>query len=125
MKIVITGAGEGLGREISNQLKDNELILIDYDENKLKDVAKKIDAKYYVCDLTNSEEIKNTCGEILTTNKKIDVLINCAGVWLNEQVEKDLEQYKNMILVNSFWTYCYDSINYAKIYGTKRGLIII
>jgi short-subunit dehydrogenase len=102
MRIVITGAADGLGREITNQFKDNDLILIDYNEVKLKEIAKKMSANSYICDLSSAEEIKVACDDIKKRFKEIDVLINCAGVWLDESKETDLEKYKNMILVNLF-----------------------
>lgn len=124
MKIVITGAADGLGREIANQLKENELILIDYDEPRLKDIAKKLKATSYLCDLTKSSEISEVCRDILSKNNKIDILINCAGVWINEQVETNLEQYRNMILINLFAPIAIIQLLLPKFIKQKKGLII-
>src|SRR5574344_943820 len=124
MKIILTGAADGLGKEIANQLKENELILIDNDETKLKETAKKINAKYYICDLTKPEDVNNVCNEILKLNNKIDILINCAGVWLNEQVETDLEKYRNMILVNLFGPIAMIQCLMPNFIKQKKGLII-
>jgi short-subunit dehydrogenase len=124
MKIVITGAADGLGREIANQLKEHELILIDYDEPRLKDIAKRIKANSYVCDLTKSAEITEVCRDILAKNTKIDILINFAGVWLDEQKESNLEQYRNMILVNLFSPIAMIQSLLPKFIKQKKGLII-
>lgn len=124
MKIVITGAADGLGREIAIQLKEHELILIDYDQPKLEDIAKKLKAKSYICDLAKTEEVSAVCKDILAQNKHIDALINCAGVWLNEQTETDLGKYRNMILVNLFSPIAMIQCLLPKFMGQKKGLII-
>lgn len=124
MKIVITGAADGLGREIAMQLKEHELILIDYNEPKLNDIATKLKAKTYVCDLAKSEAIAVICNEIISKNKRVDILINCAGVWLNEQSETDLEKYRNMILVNLFSPIAMIKSLLPKFMSQKKGLII-
>ena len=104
MKIVITGAADGLGRELARKLSDNKLVLIDYAEDKLKEVAKEHNCEYYVCDLSSSEQVEKTCNEILKNNEDLDVLINCAGAWVNERAELNLSKLRNMILVNVFGT---------------------
>jgi short-subunit dehydrogenase len=124
MVIVLTGAADGLGREIATQLKGNELILIDCAEEKLKEVAKATKAKFFVCDLTKPENIEKTCREILISNGKIDVLINCAGVWLDEANETNLARYKNMILVNLFGPIAMTKLLLPRFRQQGSGLII-
>ena len=124
MKIVITGAADGLGRELANKLKENELILIDYAEDKLKAVSKELKCKFYVCDISNSEQVKSVCKTILTENETIDILINCAGVWVNEQGELNLEKLRNMILVNIFGTIAITSCFLEKFKKQNKGLIV-
>jgi short-subunit dehydrogenase len=124
MKIVITGAADGLGREIAVGLKSHSLILIDYDKEKLFEVAKKLKAEAHVCDLSQADEITEVCKDILANNSKIDVLINCAGVWLNESKEKNLEKYKNMILVNLFGPIGMIKSLMPRFLKQKSGLII-
>ena len=124
MKIIITGAADGLGRELANKLKDNELILVDYAEEKLKEVANELRCKYYVCDLSNEENIEQICNDIVKNNENIDVLINCAGAWVNEQGELNLNKLKNMILVNVFGTIAMTSSLLPKFKQQKKGLII-
>ncbi|MDD4111078.1 MAG: SDR family NAD(P)-dependent oxidoreductase [Clostridia bacterium] len=124
MKIVITGAADGLGKEIANEFKDSDLILLDNDEEKLEEVAKKLRVKYFVCDLAKTSGIETVCEKILAENKTIDILINCAGVWLDETEEKDLEKYRNMILVNLFGPIAMTKALLPRFMEQKRGLII-
>lgn len=124
MKIIITGAADGLGKEIAKEYKDSDLILIDNDEEKLEEIAKKLRVKYFVCDLAKASAIETVCEKILSENKTIDILINCAGVWLNEAEEKDLEKYRNMILVNLFGPIAMTKVLLPRFLEQKRGLII-
>lgn len=105
MKIVITGGADGLGKAIVKQLLEHkhEVIIIDKEIGNIKGISKEFNiANLYQCDITKSDQIIETVEKILNKDKKIDVLINNAGIWLDESSENDLEQYKNMILVNLF-----------------------
>lgn len=85
---LITGAASGLGYEFSNLLaKDSyDLILIDINENKLKESAQRIKEKYKVSlsiltfDLSQPGIADHIYKSI--ENKEIDVLINNAGFGL-------------------------------------------
>ena len=124
MKIIITGAADGLGRELAKKLEGNDLILLDYCEDKLKEVANENNCDYYVCDLTSAEQVEKVCKEITDKNEKIDVLINCAGAWVNEQAELNLNKLRNMILVNVFGTIGMTMSLLPKFKEQKSGLVI-
>lgn len=46
--VIITGAANGVGKAIANTLKNENLILIDIDEEKLKEVARDTNSKQYI-----------------------------------------------------------------------------
>ena len=78
--IVITGAGNGIGRAASIMLAKEGAIIIGIDKEKksmekLKLKIKK-NLKIKIVDCTKSKEIKTNLKDI----KKIDGLVNCAGV---------------------------------------------
>ncbi len=50
--VLITGAGDGVGKAVASLLKDEKLLLIDREEKNLKEVAKNLNANYFVCDIT-------------------------------------------------------------------------
>ena len=111
-KIIITGATDGLGKAIAKELKDQELILIGRNENKLKEVSAELNCKYYVCDLRDYKQIETVISNI----DKVDVLINNAGVWLAGDIEENtFEQISECIDVNTK----------APIYMTKAVLPIM
>ena len=95
--VIITGAANGVGKAIANVLKEENMILIDIDENNLKQVAEKTKSKYYVCDAADDKQIINIIDDIKKNYEKSDCLINCAGMWISEDMSKTEEPlYKEM-----------------------------
>ena len=112
--VIITGAANGVGKAVADMLKQEKLILIDIDENNLKEISSKISADYCVCDLSNDEEINKTINYINQKYKHIDCLINCAGMWISGDMSKlqqpifdemnSLDRIKKVIDTNVFGT---------------------
>lgn len=112
--VIITGAAHGVGKAIANILKDNSLILIDEDKDNLEVVAGNLNAKFYICDLSDELEVNKLIDAIKNTTDKIDCLINCAGMWISGDMSKleqpifdemnDLNRIKKVIDTNVFGT---------------------
>lgn len=80
MKILITGASSGIGRDMARYLssKENELILVSSNKDKLESVSKDlINSSVYVCNLSNNDNVNKLCEYIL--KEKPDFVINNAG----------------------------------------------
>lgn len=80
MKILITGASSGIGRDMARYLssKENELILVSSNKDKLESVSKAlINSSVCVCDLSNNDNVNKLCEYIL--KEKPDFVINNAG----------------------------------------------
>lgn len=99
--VIITGAANGVGKAITELLKNENLILLDIDEKNLKELTTNINSKYYVCDVSDDQQILNVVNEIRAEYEKIDCLINCAGMWISGDMSKTEEPiYKEMNELN-------------------------
>lgn len=87
--VVITGASDGIGKQIALRLAKEgvSLALIARNKNRLdkvKDSAIKLGAsnvKIYVCDIRKTSLLSIELKNILSDFKFVDILINNAGVW--------------------------------------------
>lgn len=124
--IVITGGSEGLGKVIAKRLiKDNKIIIISNNEEKLKKTATEIQCDYVVCDVTNYKQIENAIDTILKKYINIDILINNAGVWLEgDLTENTFEKISNCIDVNTKGPIYMTKAVLPNMYKNKSGLII-
>ncbi|MBP3801300.1 MAG: SDR family oxidoreductase [Clostridia bacterium] len=99
--VIITGAANGVGKAVAELLSNEKLILLDIDENNLKDLAEKLNSDYYVCDVSDDKQVLNLVNEISSKYDKIDCLINCAGMWISGDMSKVEEpMYKEMNELN-------------------------
>lgn len=112
--VIITGAASGVGKAVAELLKSERLILIDIDEENLIKTSNELNSKYYVCDLTDVDELNIVIDQINKQYDKIDCLINCAGMWIAGEMSKlkqpifnemnDLNRIKKVINTNVFGT---------------------
>lgn len=106
--ILITGASQGLGKELAFQLaqKNANVILLARTEKLLQENVTLIknqsgSASYIVCDIKDETQIQKAVAEIITTHKSIDILINNAGVWTDDNLElSDLTKREAAIKTN-------------------------
>jgi NADP-dependent 3-hydroxy acid dehydrogenase YdfG len=107
--IVITGASQGLGRELSLKLAKMgaRIALVSRQQKLLETVKQTIiadggESEIFVADVTNLDQIKDTIQKIIEKFGQIDVLINNAGIWTTDKFEdKDSSQTVKAFMVNS------------------------
>jgi ribitol 2-dehydrogenase len=91
--IVITGASAGLGRIVAAKLaaEGAKVVLVAHNQDKLNEVAQAIgeNAHAYLCDVSIAEQVRRTTQHILKDFGRVDILINNAGIWTDEELEKD------------------------------------
>ncbi len=105
--VVITGGGEGLGKIVAQKLAalNAKVAIVGLKENQLANTTQEIssDTKYYVCDISDSTQVASTVNSIVSDFGRIDILINNAGVWTEEELEKTKpEQRKRVFEVNAY-----------------------
>ena len=100
--IVITGGSDGLGKTLATSLsEDNKVIIMATNEEKLKDVASKNNCTYKVCDVKDYLLVESIVKDIINEFGKIDVLINNAGLWIQDELDtNDSDRIHNVVDVN-------------------------
>ena len=105
MKVLITGASSGIGRDMAREFakKKDDLIIASRDETRLTELKEelekdyKVNVKVEVRDLSNEE----ACINLYEENKDIDILINNAGFGVfGEFTKTDLQKELNLIKTN-------------------------
>lgn len=92
MRVLVTGATIGVGEAVAHALADSghEVIVHGRDEDKCARVVHAIEsagglASTEVCDLASLSEVAAMAERLAA--RRIDVVVNNAGVWLNERVQ--------------------------------------
>ncbi len=124
--IVITGGSDGLGKTITSFLsKDNDVIIIATNEDKLSYVANENNCEYKVCDVTNYNLVESAIKDIVNKYGKIDVLINNAGLWIQgELASNDSDRIHSVIDVNLLGVINCSKAVVPFMKDNKEGLII-
>lgn len=125
--IAITGASSGIGAEFAKQLsaKGASVFLIARREERLKSICDECgkNASYEVSDLSKENEIKRI-GKILQ-DKKIDILINNAGIGSFGYFEElDPDKELKMIMLNSVAPHLLSHSVIPHMKSKKSGCII-
>ena len=93
--IIVTGASQGLGKELSIKLAGlgAKIALVSRNEQLLLEVKKEIndkggEAEVFICDITVLDQVKNTVSKVLEKFGGIDILVNDAGIWTTNKAEE-------------------------------------
>ncbi len=108
--VIVTGASTGIGEQIALRLAKTQcrLALIARNAEKLQQVAETakklgaIDARYYACDICDTDKLTETVEKITNDFSTIDVLINNAGIWqkMGQVDELSADTIDNVIATN-------------------------
>lgn len=124
--IVITGGNSGLGKATAKILaKKNQVVILGKNEKEVLKTSKELKCEGIICDITDAEQVKNSFTQIFKKYKKVDCLINCAGVWIKGPIEQNNPvEIKNAILVNTLGTILTVNAIIPQLKKQKCGRII-
>ena len=122
---LITGSTRGIGLKIAKVLKENgiNIFITGRDEKKLKEEAKSLDCLYFVCDLADYEGPQKLFYEYKKHYNTIDILINNAGLYEYESIEK-ASNIEEMINVNIKAPFILTKLSIPYMKEQKWGRII-
>lgn len=103
---LVTGASRGIGAEIAKVFASNgcQLAVVYLNSRKQAQAVKTAclsngsNAEIFQCDISNLKSIKQTVRSVVRLFKKIDILVNCAGVIKQTDFEKITEDEYDFIL---------------------------
>jgi 3-oxoacyl-[acyl-carrier protein] reductase len=129
---IITGAGQGIGREIALRLAGAgaHAAVCDVQEEKVRETAelcrqKGVNSQYYLCDVRNSGSVQDAANKILDDFKKIDILINNAGVTRDNLILRMSDEDWDLVLdVNLKGAFNFTKAVYRIMMKQKEGKIV-
>ena len=130
---IVTGASRGIGREIAKELAISGIkVVANYNKSedqaiKLKEELKKdnIFIDLFKADVSKQEECKNLVNYTLEKYKKIDILINNAGIDKYKLItEVTQEEWNKMINTNLYSAFCMCQQVLPNMIHNKNGCII-
>lgn len=105
---VVTGGGSGIGRAIATLFgaQGAHVVVLDSDGQAAKDTAAAIrqgggTADAELCDVSNAASVKSTFGTIVERTRRLDILINNAGIAHVGNIERTPEdEFDRLFRVN-------------------------
>ncbi len=114
-KILITGSSRGIGAAIARLAKEKGYDVLLHGRTHsphLANLAKELDSKYIIFDVSKEDEVKQAFSEI----SRIDVLVNSAGVNISKAFDN---------LTDSDWKTIYDINIFGLVNVTRHAVPIM
>ncbi len=114
MKILITGASSGIGKDMAKIMakKADELVLVARNIEKLEEIKKELEKDAKIEIISKDLSIEENCKEIHNQVQNVDILINNAGFgdcgnFTKTSLEKDINMIKTNIIAYHILTKLY------------------
>jgi len=129
---IVTGAGRGIGRDISLLLAESgvNIAVIDVDAAGAAETVSRVrkagaDSMAFECDITDSEAVAGCLQKVLDWNDRVDYLINNAGITRDNLLlrMKD-EEWESVIKVNLTGAYNFTKALSRHMLRNRAGRIV-
>ncbi len=135
--VVITGSGSGVGRRIAYDLGQlgARLVLCDISQEQMEETAKQLEFSSLIeqvllvkTDISSISDVQHLYQETEKCFGKVDVLINCAGIWDESDIEEISEnQLERIFGINLKGTLlmCQGAFSLMRKYGVEGSIVNI
>ncbi|MCX8062074.1 MAG: SDR family oxidoreductase [Anaerolineales bacterium] len=118
---IVTGAASGIGRAIVKEISQEGGVAIGIDIQEKEDP----EVEMYSADISDEFSVDKVIAEIYNKYKRIDVLVNNAGIWAEGTVETtSLETWERIFAVNVRGTFLVSRAVIPYMKAQKSGSII-
>ena len=129
---IVTGASQGIGKAIALELSREgaEVILVDIQKEKLEEVADKIrenkgKAAVFAADVSRMDEAMEVVEAVVKSNKKIDHLVNNAGITRdNLLMRMKEEEWDSVLKVNLKGVFNFSKAVIRNMINNRDGRIV-
>lgn len=122
--ILITGASSGIGESCVKKLLELEARISGFDMNPSKTTNKNY--KHYIVDVRDENGISKAVGDVEQGFKRIDALVNCAGIFSNSKpfYEMSTQEWEKVISTNLTGTFLCSKYVAKNMMKNKKGKIV-
>lgn len=129
---IVTGASQGIGKAIALELSREgvEVILVDIQKEKLEEVADKIrenkgKTAVFAADVSRMDEAMKVVEAVVKSNKKIDYLVNNAGITRdNLLMRMKEEEWDSVLKVNLKGVFNFSKAVIRNMINNRYGRIV-
>jgi 3-oxoacyl-[acyl-carrier protein] reductase len=126
--ILITGSSSGIGAATARLAKEygaNVIVHGKTDSPELNAITKELGAEKIVCDVVDQAAVQSEVDRIIGKVKKIDALVNCAGISIRQKfLESTDESWLEIFKVNVLGTKHFCQSVIPEMQKNKHGRIV-
>ncbi|WP_293002221.1 3-oxoacyl-ACP reductase FabG [Mycobacterium sp.] len=124
---VVTGAGQGIGREIARVLGQHgaKVVLADVDGDTAKAAASEVDGLGVACDVTDEDQMRALVADTVRDLGRLDIFVNNAGITRDASLKKmTVEDFDAVITAHLRGTWLGVREASSVMRGQKSGSIV-
>lgn len=130
--VIVTGSTRGIGRAIAQKFAQEgaAVMIMGRNEASAKAVADEITqnrgkADFFACDVSNMENVQETVNKILDKYKRVDILINNAGITRdNLLVRMNESEWEDVMNINLRGVFHFTKLVSKAMLKARQGKII-